>query len=462
MKMRAGWVLTLLSLVLGAALAEDGPPAQPSQEEPEALVSGPVHEAFAAPVDLQAQPGLVAPTAPPAPVVETPPANRPVGASFAWIPGYWAWEGRAKRYVWVSACWRAAPPGLAWVPGYWTKVDAGWQWVPGFWTKDGAKELEYLGAPPAPRELEPPGPPPTSDACWVPGCWYWRDGHWVLRHGYWLEQHHGWLWTPSHLVWTPRGWVFAPGHWDLSLDRRGVLFAPVAISVELGARPGWCYTPRIVFDLTLMSDDCFVYPSYCHYFVGDCYDPWWLSVGVYPRFHHELPHHCYDPLWIDANWHHHDGLDRWHEQLHQAFDHRRDDPATRPAGTFHQQQAEHRPRLGLALGDLPASGSTRVSFEPLGQPARAESLAQAARVGAFRADRMRWESQRRVGESERVPFGAPPVVGHASGPAAPPATDSGRPAPSAGPPDSGSAGRDRGSAGGRGGGGPRGHGGRGH
>ena len=47
------------------------PPPVPSQEQPEVLTSGPVHEAFAEPVNLQVQAGLVAPQQPPANIVET-------------------------------------------------------------------------------------------------------------------------------------------------------------------------------------------------------------------------------------------------------------------------------------------------------------------------------------------------------------------------------------------------------
>ena len=44
--------------------AADKPPPVPSEEQPEVLTSGPVHEAFAEPVNLQVQQGLVAPKAP--------------------------------------------------------------------------------------------------------------------------------------------------------------------------------------------------------------------------------------------------------------------------------------------------------------------------------------------------------------------------------------------------------------
>ena len=111
------------------------PPPTPSQEQPEVLTRGPVHEAFAEPVDLNTQPGVVAPTQPPANIVENPPSDKPVGDQYVWVPGYWAWDSERNDYIWVSGCWRAAPPGRYWVPGYWSKTGLGWEWVPGFWAQ---------------------------------------------------------------------------------------------------------------------------------------------------------------------------------------------------------------------------------------------------------------------------------------------------------------------------------------
>ena len=89
--------------------AEQAPPI-PSEEQPEVLTRGPVNEAFAQPVNLEDQPGLLAPTAPPANIEEVPPAERPAGDQFAWVPGYWAWDSDRNGYIWVSGCWRAVPP----------------------------------------------------------------------------------------------------------------------------------------------------------------------------------------------------------------------------------------------------------------------------------------------------------------------------------------------------------------
>jgi hypothetical protein len=99
-------------------VAQTVPPPMPAQEQPEVLTRGPVHEAFAEPVNLEFQAGLVAPTQPPANIEEIPPADRPAGDHFVWVPGYWSWDADRSGYIWVSACWRVAPPDMSWMPGY--------------------------------------------------------------------------------------------------------------------------------------------------------------------------------------------------------------------------------------------------------------------------------------------------------------------------------------------------------
>ena len=76
-------ITVVLSLSLAAGLlygtATEQPPPIPAQEQPEVLTRGPVHEAFAEPVNLQIQAGLVVPNHPPANIVQSPPAERPIG-----------------------------------------------------------------------------------------------------------------------------------------------------------------------------------------------------------------------------------------------------------------------------------------------------------------------------------------------------------------------------------------------
>jgi WXXGXW repeat (2 copies) len=229
--------------------------------------AGPVNEAFAQPVNLENQTGLIAPTAPPADIEEIPPAEKPTGDQSAWVPGYWAWDSDRNGYIWVSGCWRAVPPGMSWIPGYWVKTAEGWQWAAGFWVPAGNKEIEYLPAPPALTGVEPSGPAPSPDSIWVPPCWYWHNGQYIQRHGYRIAAQANWVWVPSHYVWTPRGYVFANGHWDYALDRRGILFAPVYFPGRIYQRGRFSYALSIAVDIDNLEFDLFARPKYSHYYM---------------------------------------------------------------------------------------------------------------------------------------------------------------------------------------------------
>ena len=108
----------------------------PDADEPgyEPLMQGPVHEAFAVPIDSDpAGRAREYPDPPPEPILELPPEDPPEGKGLVWVPGYWAWSDEADKYVWVSGLYRKAPPGRTWVKGYWTKSSSGYRWTSGYW-----------------------------------------------------------------------------------------------------------------------------------------------------------------------------------------------------------------------------------------------------------------------------------------------------------------------------------------
>ncbi len=325
--------LMLLVLAVGPLYADptDQPPPIPAEEQPEVLTSGPVHEAFAEPVNLQVQAGLVAPEEPPARIEEVPPAEKPQGDQFVWVPGYWAWDTEQHGFIWVSACWRAAPPKMSWVPGYWVRVPEGWEWVPGFWTPAGSQKIEYLPAPPALENVDPPGDAPSADVIWVPPCQYWQKDHYLLRAGYWLSAQAGWLWVPSHYMWTPRGYVFVEGHWDYTLPRRGVLFAPLHFPRPIYTRPGFSYSLSIAVDIGALKLSLFTCPRYSHYYFGDYYDDAYLSLGIYPRCDNERNHTWYDPIYQHDRWRNLKTQPQWVEQQRHEYDARRVDKDSAPA-----------------------------------------------------------------------------------------------------------------------------------
>jgi len=51
---------------------------------------------------------------------------------FAWIEGYYRWDGH--DYDWVPGRWIERPGRYhAWVPGHWVRGGGGWFWREGHW-----------------------------------------------------------------------------------------------------------------------------------------------------------------------------------------------------------------------------------------------------------------------------------------------------------------------------------------
>lgn len=379
-------------------------PPFPAQELPEVLTRGPVHEAFAEPVTIQNQEPVTAPAAPPPDIDEIPPAEMPQGGNYTWVPGYWAWDQDRNNYIWVSACWRVAPPGMYWVPGYWQEQNAAWVWISGFWAPTGVRELQYLPAPPALQDVEP-GPAPSPDQVWVSPCWYWYPDQerYVQRSGYWLQAHPDWIWQPSHYVWTPRGYVFVQGHWDYTLEQRGVLFAPVAFSPVYLERSHYQYTPNVVLDLALLTVSLFAYPRYNHYYFGDYYDDSYRTYGIYPWFECERRHSWYDPIYRHSRWTHRGRDPHWEDRLHEDFDRRVRDRDQRPAHTFNEMNERHqhlpagereKGRVAVALGDPVLGKSHPGRFEKISDDKRRTFEREAGEVTRLKTERNKWETAR--------------------------------------------------------------------
>lgn len=417
-------IVSAMVMVSGALYGEavgQAPPPVPAAEQPEVLTRGPVNEAFAQPVNLEDQTGLVAPKAPPANIAEVPPPQRPAGEQFSWVPGYWAWDSDRDDYIWVSGCWRAVPPGMYWVPGYWARTAGGWQWVAGFWAPVSNREIAYLPAPPALTGVAAPGPPPTPDTIWVPPCWYWYQGRYVLRSGYWVVAQADWVWVPSHYIWTPRGYVFANGHWDYALGRRGVLFAPVYFPRRLHGRPGFSYGLSIVVDLGNLEFGLFTRPQYSHYYFGDYYDSLYIGLGIFPWFEFEQRHTWYDPIYVHDRWRHRKDQPRWEQNERQEYDRRRADKSLRPPRTYREMEARvsRMPQsqrrdfeIALPVTRMVSAKTTAFKFEQTKPEARQRLARQSSDVRKFGEERSRWEAQRSKGKlgrpaGARVPSAAP-------------------------------------------------------
>jgi hypothetical protein len=388
------------------------PPGIPAQEQPEVLSRGPLHEAFAEPISVQPSEGMIAPQQPPPPIAEVPPEERPQGAQYAWIPGYWAWDSDRNDYIWVSACWRAVPPKMAWVPGYWTPVTGGWEWVTGFWTAAAVQNVDYLPSPPMLENVEPVLPQPSPDMIWVPPCMYWSNGQYIRRPGYWLQAQSNWIWVPAHYVKTPRGHVFAEGYWDYSLDRRGVLFAPIYFPRALYRRVGFSYSLNVVVDLGMLQVALFTYPRYNHYFFGDYYDLRYQRMGIYPWFESRRRLNWYDPFYEHARWRNRSNP-RWEDYERDEYRRRVGNPTLRPARTFREQESrrlrlpERQQRSPQVLRSIKAAAANRkgaLKFERIKPGAREKISREAVEIRVFRDKRVRWESKA-APSSEPQPLG---------------------------------------------------------
>jgi hypothetical protein len=357
-----------------------------------------------------------------------PPAEKPAGANIVWVPGYWAWDEDRSDFIWISGCWRNAPPNTYWVPGHWLQLDTGWEWITGFWKPIAAQaqqEIEYLPAPPTAIEVAPPGAAPSPDQIWVPGCWYWDQGHYVARHGYWIGSHVGWVWVPSHYAWTPRGCIFCPGHWDYDLDNRGVLFAPVYIAPPVRVQVGFWFHPGICVDLGMLRVNLFVNPRYNHYCFGDYYDASYQRAGIYPWFRCETIHTWYDPLFVYDRWHSGHTDRDWAKHQEQDFKARQNDRDLRPARTYAALQVQtarlpvaKRPARPLAqpVRVYAASQNTPVKFERITTAERQQLAVRSKDVGTFRNQRADWESP-----VHRATPSAPAVTQHETRPEPKPA-----------------------------------------
>lgn len=385
---------------------ERNPPPVPAEELPagsQVLAGGPVHEAFAKPVSMDPQAPIIVPNQPPGYLQEVPPAEKPDGAGIVWVPGYWAWDATRNDFIWVSGCWRNAPPNTYWVPGHWLQVDNGWEWIAGFWKPIAAQpqqEIEYLPAPPAAVEVEPQGPPPQPDQVWVPGCWYWIQDQYEQRHGYWMTQHAGWVWTPSHYAWTPRGYIFCPGHWDYDLDDRGVLFTPAYFPPDVRVRAGFVFSPSVCVDLGMLRLNLFTYPRYRHYYFGDYYDDAYRRAGIYPWYQCQTIHTWYDPLFVYDRWHFGRTDPHWAADQARGFELRRANRDLRPARTYADLQvqmsrlpANRRPERPLvqSVKTYAASQSTPVKFERISTIERQQIAVKSEETRNLRNQRSHWE-----------------------------------------------------------------------
>ncbi|MFH1746149.1 MAG: YXWGXW repeat-containing protein [Planctomycetota bacterium] len=326
-----GMLMLLLACALSSTLwAQDD---LGLDNEVEIMGRGPIHEAFAAPVVFDPEPGLFVYSPPPESIEEMPPDERPEG-NFVWIGGYWSWDDEDGDYLWVSGIWRDVPPGRQWVPGYWRQSPKGYQWISGYWMATASNVVEYLPLPPASIEVGPSSEPPTPGHTWIPGCWVWHETRYVWRPGYWIVYQPDWVWVPASYVWTPGGCLFVDGYWDYAPVRRGVLFAPVRMSRVVYSQPAFVYSPHVVIDVDLAVGHFFARPRVRHYYFGDYYAREYVAAGIYPSFAFHYSRYGYDPIYAREVIVHRAVDPGWDLSIRADFFQRREKVELRPVRTY--------------------------------------------------------------------------------------------------------------------------------
>jgi hypothetical protein len=388
-------------LAAGGALFLASSRADAQEQGVEELTRGPVHEAFAASVSYDPQPGIIVKTAPPALIEEVPPDQRPEGDNITWIPGYWGWDNDQNDFIWISGIWRNLPPSRQWVPGYWADLSGQWQWTSGYWADQEAKEVSYLPQPPKSIETGPNVAAPSVDDIWISGTWIQRDDRYAWRPGYWDLGRANWIWIPAHYQWTYRGYLFIEGYWDYNVDRRGVLFAPVHFRHDYYNRAGYFYTPMMVISLNVFMNHLFVRPGYGHYYFGDYYSPRYRNEGYYASYSYESGRHGYDPIFSYNRWEHrHES--GWEHGRRDDFAFYRDHKDARPPGTWAAMLAlpegkrggrrDHfsmaQPLKSYAMGH---DGGPR--FQTLSKDSHDQIVAQNHEIRKFGQERLRAESR---------------------------------------------------------------------
>jgi hypothetical protein len=316
----------------------DDPPPPPSPEGVEVQTRGPVHEAFAEPAGSQPVATPVIPKAPPAPIAEQAPNQKPQGQNSVWIPGYWSFDDEKKDYVWVSGLWRVPPPGRVWMPGHWQSVRGGSQWVAGFWSLANQAHVEYLPPPPPPVDTAPsPAPQPGMD--YAPGCWVYSGARYLWRPGFWHPHCPGWIWIPATYVWTPAGCVYVEGYWDHPLQLRGLLFAPVVFDPAVIASRSFRYTPAFAVNTEFLTCALFARPSCRAYYFGDYFGPTYSRAGYIAwcdyRAHRFAPDPLFDYYRVAGGLGRHDA--GWSQNMRQLYAGRANGSIPRPPRTLAAQ-----------------------------------------------------------------------------------------------------------------------------
>jgi len=367
----------------------------------EELTRGPIHEGFAGSVNFNPEAGILVSSSPPENIEEVPPEQRLKGDNVAWIPGYWAWDGEEKDFIWMSGIWRNLPPGRQWIPGYWAQADDQWQWTSGYWANEDSEEITYLPRPPKSIESGPNVEAPSNNDIWISGNWTRREERYAWTPGYWEPAQSNWSCIPAHYHWTRRGYVFNDGYWDHSVARRGVMFAPVRFQGDYYRRSGYTFTPLLVISLSVLSDHLFVRPNYGHYYFGDYYSPRYRDSGYYASHSYFSARRGYDPIYAHKRWQHREDRD-WDRGRIDNFIFYRDHEDARPGRTWAEVQTRsasknkdgrNQSAIAQLLSIYSGQADSGKRFQSVNQNSRDNYIEEGNKIRKFGKERQKVESQ---------------------------------------------------------------------
>jgi hypothetical protein len=87
---------------------------------------------YTPPATAQVAVGIEVGRAPPPPRYMRIPPPR---VGYIWAPGYWRWDGRMRRHVWVGGYWVRGRPGYRYVPERWVHYGPNYRFERGHWAR---------------------------------------------------------------------------------------------------------------------------------------------------------------------------------------------------------------------------------------------------------------------------------------------------------------------------------------
>lgn len=161
--------------------------------------------------------GVAITVAPPPLRYEPMPPSR---VGYAWVPGFWNWDGRG--HVWISGHWEVARPGYVYQRSEWQREGNAWRLREGGWQNHGDRNyVQVITAPPPPRWERTPHPRPGY--IWSPGYWAWQGNRHEWVTGVWIEARPGFVYSAPNWIQRDGRWEMEQGHWrSHDRDRDGI------------------------------------------------------------------------------------------------------------------------------------------------------------------------------------------------------------------------------------------------